>query len=310
MPHYHTPIMVEEIVGFLNPMPGRVYLDGTLGTGGHTEAILARSEPTGRVIGIDTDAESIEIARHRLAPHASRAILVHGRYEQSRDILLRNGLEKVHGALLDLGISRVQLEMPDRGFSFSRSGPLDMRMDRTYGTSASRLLQDLPEEEMALLFKRYGEERWARRIARSIVRSRREKGGLSTTRDLVDAIFRALPSQARRTRIHPATRVFQALRIAVNRELEALEAFLQDLPDLLHRGARCCILSFHSLEDRIVKQRFRAYEKGVPPSGTAREEQAGPLLRQVFKKVMRPDREETARNPLARSARLRVAERL
>ncbi len=312
MPHYHTPIMLEEIVGFLDPSPGKVYLDGTVGTGGHTEAILERSKPTGRVIGIDTDAESIEIARERLAPYAGRALLVHGRYDQARDILSRKGLSKVHGALLDLGISRVQLEMPDRGFSFSRQGPLDMRMDRTSGTPASRFLQDLPEEELALLFRTYGEERWARRIARSIVRSRKEKRELSTTKDLVDAIFRALPRQSRRTRIHPATRVFQALRIAVNRELESLEAFLEDLPDILHAGGRCCILSFHSLEDRIVKQRFRAYEKGSPRSGTAEEEagEACPVLRQVRKKVLRPEREETRRNPLSRSAKLRVAERL
>jgi 16S rRNA (cytosine1402-N4)-methyltransferase len=312
MPHYHTPIMLEEIVGLLNPSPGKVYLDGTLGTGGHAEALLERCEPTGRVIGIDADAESIEIARERLAPYAGRALLVHGRYEQARDILSRHGVSKVHGALLDLGISRVQLETPDRGFSFSRQGPLDMRMDRTSGTPASRLLQDLPEDQIALLFRTYGEERWARRIARSIARTRKEKGELSTTRDLVDAVFRALPRQARRTRIHPATRVFQALRIAVNRELESLEAFLEDLPDLLHTGGRCCILSFHSLEDRIVKQRFRAFEKGSPSSGTAEEGpcEAEPLLRQVRKKVLRPQKEETMRNPLARSAKLRIAERL
>jgi 16S rRNA (cytosine1402-N4)-methyltransferase len=202
--------------------------------------------------------------------------------------------------------------MPERGFSFSRQGPLDMRMDRTSGVPASRLLQDLPEDQMALLFRTYGEERWARRIAKSIVRSRKERGDISTTRDLVDAVFRTLPRQARRTRIHPATRVFMALRIAVNRELESLEAFLEDLPDLMHTGGRCCILSFHSLEDRIVKQRFRSLEKGPPSPDTAEEGpcEAGPLFRQVRRKVLRPQEEEILRNPLARSAKLRIAERL
>jgi 16S rRNA (cytosine1402-N4)-methyltransferase len=304
--------MLKELVGFLNPSPGKIFLDGTLGTGGHAEALLEKSAPTGRVVGIDTDAESIEIARERLAPFGGRTLLVHGRYEQALELLSRHGLSKVHGVLLDLGISSVQLETPERGFSFSRPGPLDMRMDRTSGTPASRLLQDLPEDQMALLFRTLGEERWARRVARSIVRRREKQGELSTTRDLVDAVLRALPRKARRTNIHPATRVFMALRIAVNRELESLESFLKDLPELLHAGGRCCILSFHSLEDRIVKQAFRALEKGPLSSCTSGEEscEAEPLFRQVRKKVVRAQKEEILRNPLARSAKLRVAERL
>jgi len=312
MLHYHTPIMLEEVIGFLNPSPGKIYLDGTLGTGGHTEALLEKSAPTGRVVGIDADAESLEIARERLVPYGERILLVHGRYEKAREILSRNGFSKVNGVLLDLGISRVQLETPERGFSFSREGPLDMRMDRRSGAPASRFLQDLPEDQMASLFRTYGEERWARKIARSIVRSRKEKGELSTTRDLVDAVFRTLPRQAKRARIHPATRVFMALRIAVNRELESLEEFLEDLPDLLHKDGRCCILSFHSLEDRIVKQRFRLLEKGPSSSDTPEDEpcKAGPLFRQVRKKVLRPQREEILSNPLARSAKLRIVERL
>ena len=312
MLRYHTPIMLEEVLEFLHPSSGKIYLDGTLGTGGHAEALLARSAPAGRLVGIDTDAESIAIARKRLAPYGDRALLVHGRYEQAREILSRHGLSKVHGVVLDLGISRVQLETPDRGFSFSRLGPLDMRMDRTQGSPASRLLQDLNEDQIALLFRTYGEERWARRIAGAIVRRRKEKGGIMTTRDLVDAVFSTLPRQARRSRIHPATRVFMALRIAVNRELESLEAFLADLPDLLHTGGRCCILSFHSLEDRIVKQRFRAWEKADTPS-EAFTEGTGvgkPLFRRIRKKVVRPQEEEIRRNPLARSAKLRIAERL
>jgi 16S rRNA (cytosine1402-N4)-methyltransferase len=313
MPHYHTPIMLEEVIGFLKPEAGRVYLDGTLGTGGHAEALLARSAPTGRVVGIDADAESIEIARERLAPYGDRILFVHGRYEQARSILLRHGLSKVHGVVLDLGISRVQLESSERGFSFSREGPLDMRMDRTSGDPASRFLERLPEEDMVHLFRTYGEERWARRIARAIVRRRGgEAGDISTTRELVDIILRALPRQARRARIHPATRVFMALRIAVNRELESLEEFLEELPDLLHRGGRFCVLAFHSLEDRIVKQRLRAWEQPyswpVNPGDDAGKQE--PLFRRVRKKVLRPTEEEVMRNPLSRSAKLRVAERL
>ena len=312
MLRYHTSIMLEEVVGFLEPSPGKVYLDGTLGTGGHAEALLEKSAPTGKVVGIDADAESIEIARERLAPYGDRILLVHGRYEQARDILSQHGLSKVDGVLLDLGISRVQLEMSERGFSFSREGPLDMRMDRTCGVPADRFLQGLPEDQMALLFRTYGEERWARRIARAIVRRRKERGDISTTRELVETVLRAIPRQTRRARIHPATRVFLALRIAVNRELESLEEFLADLPDILRQGGRCCILSFHSLEDRIVKQRFRNWERppvdpSIPEDDSRKQE---PLLRQVRRKVLRPQEEEVLRNPLARSAKLRVAERL
>jgi 16S rRNA (cytosine1402-N4)-methyltransferase len=312
MPRYHTPIMLEEVVGFLEPSPGKVYLDGTIGTGGHAEALLARSDPTGRVVGIDADAESIEIARGRLAAYGDRILLVHGRYEEAREILARHGLSKVHGVLLDLGISRFQLETAERGFSFSREGPLDMRMDRTLGIPASRFLESLPEDRMAFLFRTYGEERWARRIAREIARRREERGDIATTRELVETVLRALPPQARRARIHPATRVFLALRIAVNRELDSLEAFLADLPDLLVKGARCCILSFHSLEDRIVKQRFRMWEQASTCPGQPREDPGmkGPLFRRIRRKVIRPQEDEILRNPLARSARLRVAERL
>lgn len=312
MLRYHLPIMLEEVLDFLEPSPGRVYLDGTLGTGGHTEALLAKSAPTGRVVGIDADAESIEIARERLAPYGDRILLVHGRYEQARSILSQNGLSKVHGVLLDLGISRVQLEMPDRGFSFSTQGPLDMRIDRTRGVPADRFLQSLSEDQMVVLFRTCGEHRWARRIARAIVRRRKERGALSTTRELVDTVFSALPRQTRRARLHPATRVFLALRLAVNRELEALAQFLADLPDLLFEGGRCCILSFHSLEDRIVKQRFRDWERASADAGPCETDlcKQGPRFRQVRRKVVRPREEEIQRNPLARSARLRVVERL
>jgi len=295
--HYHTPVLVREVMAFLEPMPDRSYLDGTLGTGGHAEALLQGSTPTGKVFGIDADADSLGIARERLAGYGDRIVFIHARFDQARSVLSEQGVDKVHGIVLDLGISKIQLEMPGRGFSFSRDDPLDMRMDRTRGLTAAQLLNRLSEEEMAHLFHTYGEERWARRIARAVVTTRKSRGEIRTTLEFAQTILRARPKNARRhARIHPATRCFQALRIAVNRELESLEVFLADLPDLLHKGGRCCIIAFHSLEDRIVKHKFRDWE--------------GDLFRRLRKKVVRPEREEVLKNRLSRSARLRIVERL
>ena len=313
MSSYHMPVMKEEVLGFLEPAGDGIYLDGTLGTGGHAEAILERCAPAGKVIGIDADSESLAIATKRLAPYGKRIVFVHARYDQSRRILAEQGIHEVQGILLDLGISRIQLEMPERGFSFSRDDPLDMRMDRTQGISAAHLLNRLSEERMARLFHTYGEERWARRIARAIVKKRKSQGEPFTTLELARTIQYAIPRQPRRPpRIHPATRSFQALRIEVNRELESLEAFMEDLPDLLCKGGRCCVISFHSLEDRIVKVRFRELEQGGEPTGPY-----GTVLpltekrfRRVIKKVVRPSPEEINRNPLSRSAKLRILERL
>ncbi len=316
MERYHTPIMLEEILGFLDPAPQKIYLDGTLGTGGHADAFLQKSAPSGRVIGIDADAESQSIARERLTHHGNRLTFVHGRYEHAKKILSELGITRVHGVLLDLGISQVQLEMPERGFSFLRDGPLDMRMDRTQGLSAAQLLQRLSEEQMADLFYNYGEERLSRRIAAALAKRRKIKGDIATTKELVEVILQARPKKARRSRIHPATRVFMALRIAVNRELETLENFLTDLPDILHQGGRCCILSFHSLEDRIVKLRFQRLERGCrcqdisQPCTCDERDSIKPILRRIKKKIVRPQQEEIARNHLARSAKLRIAERL
>jgi len=309
---YHRPIMLEEILGFLAPSPEKIYLDGTLGTGGHANAFLTRSVPSGRVIGIDADAESLNIAKSRLAHFGDRILFVHGRYEDARKILSVKNLPKVHGVLLDLGISQVQLEMPGRGFSFQREDPLDMRMDKTQGISAGQLLNSLSEGQMADLFHSYGEERWARRIARALVQRRKAEADIVTTKDLVDTIYKAIPKKGRPRRIHPATRVFMALRIAVNRELEALEAFLDDLPDLLCQAGRCCILSFHSLEDRIVKNRFRQWEQRCQCTDRTQPCtcEGQPMFRRLNKKVIRPQQEEIVENRLARSAKLRVAERL
>lgn len=310
---YHTPVMLEEVLSFLRPAPDRTYLDGTLGTGGHAQAILEKSAPTGKLIGIDADPDSLEIARDRLASFGDRVVFIHGRYERAREILISQGMRRVDGVLLDLGISRTQLEMQDRGFSFSREDPLDMRMDRTSGPTAAELLSRLTEEELARILRDYGEERWARRIARAITRRRKARDPIRTTRDLVDAVRSAVPARFRaRGRIHPATRSFQALRIRVNCELEALERFLADLPELLSRGGRCCILSFHSLEDRLVKTQFKALEKktegSVPEAGALPDVRARDFCR-VCRKAVRPSEAEVQRNPLSRSARLRVLER-
>ena len=311
MQRYHTPIMVEEVLDFLEPASGRIYLDGTLGTGGHAGAILQRSAPGGRVIGIDTDSESLRISGERLAPYDDRIVLVHARYEQARQVLAGLGIPRVDGALLDLGVSRIQLETVDRGFSFDREGPLDMRMDQTTGRTAAQLLESLSEIEMAEIFRAFGEERWSRRIARGIVRRRETHGSLRTTRELVQAILRSVPRRKRPSRIHPATRIFQALRIAVNRELEALEKFLEELPDLIRKGGRFCVLAFHSLEDRIVKERCLRWEQGCrcPVRSAPCGCQGAPLFLRIRRKVVRPGSEEVARNPLSRSARLRVVER-
>lgn len=312
MQRYHTPVMLEEVLDFLEPASGRVYLDGTLGTGGHAGAILERSAPGGRVIGIDTDSEALQIARQRLTPYGDRITLIHARFEQARQVLAGLGIAAVDGALLDLGVSRIQLEMGERGFSFDREGPLDMRMDRTKGCTAAHLLESLSEREMVRLFRESGEERLARRIARGITRGREIHGDFRTTWELVRSILKSLPGRKRPARIHPATKVFQALRIAVNREMEALEQFLEDLPDLLQKGGRFCVLAFQSLEDRMVKERFRRWEQGCRcgqrsvPCACRGEA----LFRRVRRKVVRPSPEEIARNPLSRSARLRVVERV
>lgn len=309
----HTPVMTEEILEYLEPRSGRVYLDGTVGLGGHAAAVLDRSAPAGKVVGLDADAESLGIAQQRLASYGDRVVLVHARYEEARRVLADLGYGRVEGVLLDLGISRVQLETPGRGFSFNREGPLDMRMDRTTGRTAAEFLASLSENEMARLFRRFGEERWARRIARGIVRRRETQGNLSTTRELAHTIVQSVPRFRASPRIHPATRVFQALRIAVNRELEALEAFLQELPDLLKKGGRFCVISFHSLEDRLVKEAMQRWERGCRcPADRALSCACygEPLLKRVRRKALRPSTAEVERNPLCRSARLRIAERV
>lgn len=297
----HRPVMVTEVLEWLRPRAGGCYLDGTVGEGGHAEAILDASAPTGRLIGFDRDPHALAIARERLAGYGARCTLEQGDYREIDDRLPRLGAETLDGILLDLGLSSYQLDQPDRGFSFRADGPLDMRFDPSQGPTAADLVADCSEEELGQWLREYGEERWARRIARAVVRQR-EREPLLTTQQLVSVIERAVPPPARHGRIHPATRTFQALRIAVNRELGELGDALERLAARLAAGGRLCVLTYHSLEDRIVKHRFRAL-------ATAAHGGAEAGLAVLTKRPLRPALDEIEANPRARSAKLRVIER-
>lgn len=295
----HRPVLLPEVLVYLNCQPGRVYVDGTVGSGGHARAILERSSPTGRLVGLDWDEQAIRRAQENLAVFGKRVELQKGNFKDLKTVLESFSPVAVDGILLDLGVSTEQLEDRERGFSFRWEAPLDMRMSRDTKITARDLLQELSVSEMSNLFRQYGEERWANRIARAIARRRQIKP-LRTTRELVDLIEKSVPR--RRGRIHPATRIFQALRIAVNDELDNLRAFLEQSTDLLLPGGRLCIISFHSLEDRIVKEHFRQWAKG--------RNGESPHLCILTPKPVVPSSGEVFANPRARSAKLRAAEKI
>jgi 16S rRNA (cytosine1402-N4)-methyltransferase len=297
----HIPVLVGEVELSLRPQAHAVYVDATLGEGGHAEALLRATAPSGRLIGIDRDAEVLQIARQRLAPFGSRVDIVHGHAAELRNILDTLQVAEADGILLDLGVSSYQLETTARGFSFARAGPLDMRMDRTTGPTAATLVNTLGEWELINVIMRYGEEHWARRIARAILRARR-RAPLQTTQDLAVLITQVIPPSAQRPRIHPATRTFQALRIAVNQELSRLEESLNVAIACLRPGGRLCVIAYHSLEDRIVKRTFQAYATSP--------ENATPRVRLLTKKPVTCTLAERQVNPRARSAKLRVLERV
>ncbi|MFQ5881140.1 MAG: 16S rRNA (cytosine(1402)-N(4))-methyltransferase RsmH [Candidatus Methylomirabilales bacterium] len=295
----HVPVLVREVLASLQPRPEGIYLDCTVGAGGHAEAILEAAGPPSRLVGIDRDPEAVAVAKDRLGRFGGRVRLIRGDYRQLPRLASEFHLKGLAGVVFDLGVSSLQLGDPSRGFSFSFEGPLDMRMDREGGGPTVReLLWQLPEEALGGIIREYGEERWARRIARGIVAARRRRS-LETTRDLAAVVSRAIPRRFWPRRIHPATRTFQALRIAVNQELEGLEEALEVAIDLLIPGGRICVISFHSLEERVVKQLFRRL---AAPG-------AVPGLRILTRRPVTPSAEETERNPRARSAKLRVAER-
>ena len=253
----HIPVLVREVVAALGPRPDGLYLDCTVGGGGHAAAILDAAGPPSRLVGVDRDPEAIAVARAALERFGDRVRLIHGDFRELPRLLSPLHLGRFDGILCDLGVSSLQIADPGRGFSFSMEGPLDMRMDRHGGGLTARaLLHALPEERLARIIREYGEERWARQIARAIARAR-DHGSLETTQDLATVISRAIPRRLWPRRIHPATRTFQAIRIAVNQELEGLEEALEAAIDLLKIGGRICVIAFHSLEDRVVKHLFR-----------------------------------------------------
>jgi len=292
----HLPVMLNEVIEYLQPRSGQVFVDGTLGLGGHSEVILSIIGEQGRLIGIDQDEQALELARKNLKEYPSRCDFIHGNYRNIDTILSDLNIQAVDGILLDLGLSSFQIDNPDRGFSFRAEGPLDMRMDQNSFISAFDLVNSLSEKEISNILKDFGQERWHHRIARCLVRQRSIKP-IETTTELSHLVLKAMPRKSKREKIHPATRTFQAFRIAVNRELEGLEVALDKCINFLKPGGRIAIIAFHSLEDRIVKQKFQSLAK----TGQ---------LSLVFKKPLRPSEGETQVNPRARSARLRVAERV
>jgi len=304
----HVPVMLEEVLAWLAPRPGGVYVDATVGGGGHAEAILAQIVPGGLLIGIDRDPEALAVAARRLARFGAAVQLRHANYAAIRQVVAEVGIEAVDGIVMDLGASSLQLEAPERGFSFLRAGPLDMRMDRSEPRTAADLVNTLSQDALADLIRRYGEERWARRIARAIVAHR----PLTTTDALAAVVAAAIPRRAWPRGVHPATRTFQALRIAVNRELEHLERALPDAVGTLREGGRLCVITFHSLEDRLVKHTFLRLSRGCtcPPGSPTCTCGGRRWLRVLTRRPQTPSADELARNPRARSAKLRVAERL
>ncbi|NLX64017.1 MAG: 16S rRNA (cytosine(1402)-N(4))-methyltransferase RsmH [Clostridiaceae bacterium] len=309
----HKPIMLEECIEFLKIRQDGVYLDGTLGGGGHSSEIAKRLGPKGVLIGIDQDKNAIEAAKNKLLSINSQAniIIKHTNFENIREVLEELKIDSVNGVLLDLGVSSHQLDEGERGFSYQHDAPLDMRMNQDSDFDAQTLVNTWSKDEITRIIREYGEEKWAARIAEFIVRSR-EVQKISTTGQLVEIIKSAIPAAARREGPHPAKRTFQALRIAVNRELEVLEKLLDTVTDLLSSGGRLVIISFHSLEDRIVKKAFQKQSQGCVCPKDFPKCVCGfePKLRIITRKPITPSERELEENPRARSAKLRVAEKL
>jgi len=305
---YHRPVLLAETLKFLDVQPGHLYVDCTVGGGGHSRAILSLG---GRVLGLDRDPEAMEEARRNLEEFGDRVILVRENFRQLPRVLEELSLSSVQGILVDLGVSSHQLDDPQRGFSYQKDGPLDMRMDPNIPSTAADLINQMPEAELARIIKSYGEERWAKRIASFIADERRQKP-LVTTGQLVSVIKKAIPARAREEGGHPAKRTFQAVRIAVNNELGNLEEALQEMPDLLAPGGRLVVISFHSLEDKIVKNLFGRLAKGCvcPPKQPICTCGLKPVLRLLNRTPLRPSPKEMEDNPRSRSAKLRAAEKL
>jgi len=294
----HIPVLAEEICHWLSPKAGGIYVDCTLGMGGTSLKILERAGNNAYLVGLDRDPEALAYAEKNLGPYSPFVKIFHGNYSHLTEFVHQAGFERVDGVVFDLGVSSLQFDKPERGFSFSSDGPLDMRMNQTQGPRAADLVNCLSEKELADLLFVCGEERFSRRIARAIVEARKTYA-LDTTQALVAVIKGAVPSAYRRGRIHCATRTFQALRIRVNQELDLLQPALQDAVSLLKEGGRLCVVAFHSLEDRLVKHLFRSLAGGDHPTITI-----------LTKRPITADEQEIQENPRARSAKLRVVQRL
>jgi 16S rRNA (cytosine1402-N4)-methyltransferase len=295
----HIPVLLNEVISYLKVKPGGIYIDCTVGGGGHSEAILEQSSPGGFLFGIDKDQSALDLADRRLREKfEGRYRFFHGDYKDFQQMIDLDKKGDIHGVVADLGVSSMQLSAPERGFSFQKDGPLDMRMDLSQPVKASDLVNDLPVRELADLIRTYGEERYANQIARAIVRAR-EENPILTTAGLAGIIKENVPPAYRYGRIHPATRTFQAIRIAVNRELESLSEFIKNIFQYLAPGGRLAVISFHSLEDRIVKRTFLSL---------IQKKKKDPDF-QWTKKPVCPSEEEVESNPASRSAKLRVIER-
>lgn len=310
----HVPVLLDRVVALVAPAlqrPGSVMVDATLGLGGHTEAVLTRC-PEARVIGIDRDTQALEHSRRRLEGFGERVTLVHAVYDEIADVLDDQGLAHVDGVLFDLGVSSMQLDVRDRGFSYAEDAPLDMRMDETSGTTAAEVLNTYSAAELARVLREYGEERFARRIADRIVRAR-QAHPFTRSAELVDLVRDAIPAATRRTGGNPAKRTFQALRIEVNDELGVLRRALPTAVDALGVGGRVVVMSYHSLEDRITKQLFTRLARtnpDVPPDLPVVPEEHQPVLRLLTRGAETADETEVEQNPRARSVRVRAAERV
>lgn len=312
----HIPVLVDEVIQFLQPKNHGFYVDGTVGLGGHAAIILQKSAPNGFLLGIDLDSEALAIAKERLREYKERVTLVGGNFAHLNRLLwLYRDPEQtemkspqIDGILLDLGVSSLQLDTPTRGFSFTHSGPLDMRMETNQSLSAAHVVNYHTEDALATIFTQFGQERWAKRIARQIIHARKRKS-ISTTLQLAEIVLDAIPSKSTGGRIHPATRVFLALRIYINDELKNLHSGICRAVSALKPGGRLCIISFHSLEDRIVKEQFHTLSRACicPPKTPICVCQHIPTLQILTKRPIAPTLDEIRRNPRSRSAKLRVA---
>ncbi|MFC0298117.1 16S rRNA (cytosine(1402)-N(4))-methyltransferase RsmH [Geobacillus jurassicus] len=307
----HTTVLLKEAVDGLNIRPDGIYVDCTLGGGGHSEYLLSRLSERGRLFAFDQDEAAIMHARERLARYGRQVQFVHRNFRFLQEELSALGVKSVDGVLFDLGVSSPQLDEPERGFSYQHDAPLDMRMDRTQRLTAAEIVNRWPYEELVRIFFRYGEEKFSKQVARKIEEVRRTRP-IETTGELVEVIKEAIPAPARRSGGHPAKRIFQALRIAVNDELEAFREALEQAIELLAPGGRVSVITFHSLEDRICKETFKKASESppLPPGFPVFPDDYRPVLKIITKKPIVPSAEELERNHRARSAKLRIAEKL